>query len=50
MRSDLVNAFERWERPIRNGLTRMKERGELRASADVHELAISFRPSRVVIC
>jgi TetR/AcrR family transcriptional regulator, transcriptional repressor for nem operon len=40
VRSDLVNAFERWERPIRNGLTRMKERGELRAEADVHELAM----------
>ncbi len=39
VRSDLVNAFERWERPLRNGLTRMKERGELRAEADVHELA-----------
>ncbi len=39
VRSDFVNAFERWELPIRNGLTRMKERGELRGEADVHELA-----------
>jgi len=38
-RSDLVAAFERWEQPIRNGLARMKERGDLNNAADVHELA-----------
>ncbi|MCO6003562.1 TetR/AcrR family transcriptional regulator [Actinoallomurus purpureus] len=38
-RADLVEAFERWERPIREGLARMQKRGELSADADVHDLA-----------
>ena len=38
-RADLVEAFERWERPIREGLARMQARGDLSADADVHDLA-----------
>lgn len=38
-RADLVEAFERWERPIRDGLARMRARGDLSADADVHDLA-----------
>jgi TetR/AcrR family transcriptional repressor of nem operon len=38
-RADLAEAFERWERPIREGLTRMQARGDLSADADVHDLA-----------
>ena len=38
-RGDLVRAFERWETPIRNGLARMQQRGELSAEANVHDLA-----------
>jgi TetR/AcrR family transcriptional regulator, transcriptional repressor for nem operon len=38
-RADLVEAFDRWESPIREGLTRMRERGDLSPDADVHDLA-----------
>ncbi|MFD3456193.1 TetR/AcrR family transcriptional regulator [Streptomyces sp. NPDC058691] len=38
-RCDLVAAFDAWERPVREGLARMQERGELSADADVHDLA-----------
>jgi TetR/AcrR family transcriptional regulator, transcriptional repressor for nem operon len=38
-RADLVAAFDLWEAPIRAGLARMRERGELRADADVTALA-----------
>jgi TetR/AcrR family transcriptional regulator, transcriptional repressor for nem operon len=39
-RVTLVSSFERWERYVREGLTRMQERGELRATADPAELAV----------
>jgi TetR/AcrR family transcriptional repressor of nem operon len=35
----LAASFERWEEPIRAGLVRLRERGELRADADPHDLA-----------
>jgi TetR/AcrR family transcriptional repressor of nem operon len=35
----LASGFERWERPLREALVRMRERGELRADTDVEELA-----------
>jgi TetR/AcrR family transcriptional regulator, transcriptional repressor for nem operon len=38
-RAALVEAFDRWERPIREGLERMRERGELSGAADPHDLA-----------
>jgi AcrR family transcriptional regulator len=38
-RASLVDGFERWERPLVEGLTRMRERGALRADVDVRELA-----------
>lgn len=41
-RAELVNAFERWETPIREGLARMQQRGELSADADVHDLATAM--------
>jgi TetR/AcrR family transcriptional repressor of nem operon len=41
-RGDLVAAFDRWETPIRAGLRRMQERGELRADANVEELATAM--------
>jgi AcrR family transcriptional regulator len=41
-RADLVNAFERWEAPIRNGLARMQERGHLSPDADVPSLATAM--------
>ncbi len=33
-RADLAAGFERWEAPIRNGLARMRSRGDLRADTD----------------
>ncbi|MEV4642168.1 TetR/AcrR family transcriptional regulator [Actinoplanes sp. NPDC049548] len=42
MRADLVAAFERWERPIRDGLRRMRDNGILRPEADVEELAAAM--------
>ena len=38
----LVDAFERWEAPIRNGLWAMRDRGELRSDADVDALALAL--------
>jgi AcrR family transcriptional regulator len=41
-RADLVTSFERWEAPIRAGLTRMRKRGDLRPDADVDTLATAL--------
>jgi TetR/AcrR family transcriptional regulator, transcriptional repressor for nem operon len=41
-RAALVESFERWEAPIRAGLTRMRERGDLRPDADVDTLAAAL--------
>jgi TetR/AcrR family transcriptional regulator, transcriptional repressor for nem operon len=38
-RASLVDGFGRWERPLIDGLTRMQERGDLRADVSVEELA-----------
>jgi hypothetical protein len=37
----LASGFARWEMPIRNGLRRMQQRGELRSDTDVDALALS---------
>jgi hypothetical protein len=37
----LASGFARWEMPIRNGLRRMQQRGELRSGTDVDALALS---------
>ena len=41
-RADLVDSFERWEAPIRAGLARMRDRGELRADTDTDALALAL--------
>lgn len=41
-RDRLVESFATWRGYIEQGLTRMRERGELVDSADPHELAIAF--------
>ncbi|MFF3501617.1 TetR/AcrR family transcriptional regulator [Streptomyces sp. NPDC003247] len=41
-RTGLVAAFDRWEAPIRSGLARMQERGELSESADTAALATAL--------
>ena len=41
-RADLVAGFERWEAPIRAGLARMRDRGELRPDADTDALALAL--------
>ncbi len=41
-RAGLAAAFERWEKPIRDGLDRMRQRGELVPEADVHDLATAL--------
>jgi AcrR family transcriptional regulator len=41
-RAGLVSAFDRWEEPIRSGLTRMRERGELSGDADTAALATAL--------
>jgi AcrR family transcriptional regulator len=41
-RADLVNSFERWEAPIRAGLARMRDRGDLRPDADTDALALAL--------
>ncbi|MET0476062.1 MAG: TetR/AcrR family transcriptional regulator [Mycobacterium sp.] len=41
-RADLALAFEHWEGPIRSGLTRMQDRGELSGDADVSALATAL--------
>jgi len=39
-RTVLAASFDRWEDPIRNGLRRMRDRGELRHDTDVSRLAL----------
>jgi AcrR family transcriptional regulator len=41
-RADLAAGFERWEAPIRAGLARMRERGDLRPSTDTDTLALAL--------
>lgn len=41
-RADLVDSFERWEAPIRDGLARMRARGDLRPDADTDALALAL--------
>ena len=41
-RADLVDGFERWEAPIRAGLARMRDRGELRPDTDTDALALAL--------
>jgi TetR/AcrR family transcriptional regulator, transcriptional repressor for nem operon len=40
-RTALAASFERWEAPIRDGLRRMRDRGELTEDTDVDELALA---------
>jgi TetR/AcrR family transcriptional regulator, transcriptional repressor for nem operon len=39
-RTALAASFERWEAPIRDGLRRMRDRGDLREDTDVDHLAL----------
>src|ERR1700689_1358444 len=39
-RTSLAASFGRWETPIRDGLRRMRDRGELRHDTDVSQLAL----------
>src|ERR1700691_1905625 len=39
-RTALAASFDRWEAPIRNGLRRMRDRGELHDDTDVDRLAL----------
>jgi AcrR family transcriptional regulator len=41
-RADLAAGFERWEAPIRRGLARMRDRGELRPDTDTDTLALAL--------
>lgn len=41
-RKRLADGFSRWRERIENGLARMQERGDLRASADPHDLALAL--------
>src|ERR1700733_4999599 len=41
-RADLVTSFERWEAPIRAGLARMRDRGDLRSDADPAALPLAL--------
>ncbi|MGC4943607.1 TetR/AcrR family transcriptional regulator [Kribbella sp. DT2] len=41
-RVQLANAFQMWEELIRDGLTRMQDRGELSATADTAQLAVAM--------
>ncbi|MFE1962009.1 TetR/AcrR family transcriptional regulator [Streptomyces sp. NPDC059479] len=41
-RADLVDSFERWEAPIREGLARMRTRGDLRPDTDTDALALTL--------
>jgi TetR/AcrR family transcriptional regulator, transcriptional repressor for nem operon len=41
-RADLVICFERWEAPIRDGLGRMRARGDLRSDTDTDTLALAL--------
>jgi AcrR family transcriptional regulator len=41
-RAGLVAAFDQWEAPVRDGLSRMQQRGELREDADPAALATAM--------
>lgn len=41
-RTDLEASFERWEAPIRDGLARMRARGDLRPDTDTDALALAL--------
>ena len=41
-RADLAAGFERWEAPIRAGLARMRDRGDLRPDTDTDTLALAL--------
>lgn len=41
-RADLAAGFERWEAPIRDGLARMRARGDLRPDTDTDTLALAL--------
>ena len=41
-RADLAAGFERWEAPIRDGLGRMRARGDLRPETDTDTLALAL--------
>lgn len=41
-RADLAAGFERWEAPIRDGLARMRDRGDLRPDTDTDTLALAL--------
>ena len=41
-RADLAAGFERWETPIRAGLARMRDRGDLRPDTDTDGLALAL--------
>jgi TetR/AcrR family transcriptional repressor of nem operon len=41
-RADLAAGFERWEAPIRDGLARMREQGDLRPDTDTAGLALAL--------
>jgi TetR/AcrR family transcriptional regulator, transcriptional repressor for nem operon len=41
-RKRLADSFSTWRNRIENGLARMRERGELAASADPHDLALAL--------
>jgi TetR/AcrR family transcriptional repressor of nem operon len=41
-RADLAAGFERWEAPIRSGLARMRDRGDLRPDTDTEILALAL--------
>jgi TetR/AcrR family transcriptional regulator, transcriptional repressor for nem operon len=42
MRGDLATGFDRWEELFRQGLARMRDRGELRPDADPEQLAYAL--------
>ncbi|GAA5155674.1 MULTISPECIES: TetR/AcrR family transcriptional regulator [Amycolatopsis] len=42
LREDLCNVFERWQSLLHDGLKAMRERGELRAEADLDELSMAL--------
>src|SRR5262249_11036110 len=41
-RKRLADSFSMWRHRIENGLAKMRERGELAASADPHDLALAL--------
>ena len=44
-RAALARSFDEWERLLREGLTAMLDRGELRADIDVDRIAVSILAS-----